>query len=102
MYSAFFKKDFAKPLARRGCSAYASESDSILRHSIFVIRNSIRRSSSQAAVRFSARPPAVKATRLIIKKPHHFGVVSHELLSATKTTKSHESKDPGPEGPALT
>ncbi|CAB1078575.1 hypothetical protein D1AOALGA4SA_6312 [Olavius algarvensis Delta 1 endosymbiont] len=30
----------AKPPARRGCSAYASESDSTLHHSIFLVRYS--------------------------------------------------------------
>ena len=38
MYSVhFIKKDRAKPPARRGCSAYASESEPILRHSKLVI-----------------------------------------------------------------
>ena len=32
--------DRAKPPARRGCSAYASESDTTIRHSSFVIRHS--------------------------------------------------------------
>ena len=69
MYSIYFKKDFAKPPARRGSNAYASESDSILRNSLFVIRYS--------AVRCLIR--VIQATRLIIKKPCHFGVVSYEL-----------------------
>ena len=68
MYSVYFKKDFAKPPARKGSNAYASESDSILRNSIFVIRYS--------AVRCLIR--VIQATILIIKKPCHFGVVSYE------------------------
>jgi hypothetical protein len=35
MYSVYFKNDFAQPPACRGFSAYASESDSILRNSLF-------------------------------------------------------------------
>ena len=34
-----FKKDRAKPPARRGCSAYASESDTTIRHLSFVNRH---------------------------------------------------------------
>jgi hypothetical protein len=42
----------------------------------FDIRYSTRLSSSQAAVRCLI--PAIEAANQIIKKPCHFGVVSHE------------------------
>jgi len=61
MYSVYFRKDFAKPPARRDSNAYASESDSILRNS---------------AVRCFIL--AIEADSLIIKKPCHLGVVSYE------------------------
>jgi hypothetical protein len=75
MYSVCFKKDFAKPPARKGSNAYASESDSILRHSSFDIRYPAVRCLIQATVAGSliirktvpfwcsfirARPPAKK------------------------------------------
>jgi hypothetical protein len=52
---SILKKDFAKPPAHRGCSAYASESDSILRHSSIVIP----RSFTQVAIALPT-PPLVR------------------------------------------
>ncbi len=58
MYSVYFKKDFAKRF----------------HPSKFVIRYS--------AVRCLIR--VIQATRLIIKKPCHFGVVSYEVSGVRK------------------
>jgi hypothetical protein len=54
---SILKKDFAKPPAHRGCSAYASESDSILRHSSIVIRHSTN--FTQVAIALPT-PPLVR------------------------------------------
>ena len=74
LYSVYFYKKMER-------------SDSTLRNSKFDIRYSIRLSSSQAAVRCSARLLAAKAASLIIKKPCHFGVVSYKVSGVRKASQ---------------